>query len=90
MDYEEKPEAPLHVKRDGSVMLYGSLVAHVHRTGTHLDHYPWDWYLADGVFPFGERRTTGVTDTRQAALGQIAYALGYYGYIPPRGRKVKR
>ena len=40
------------------------VVATVVKTGTHLDDYPWDWYLADG-WTTGQLggRSSGCTDS---------------------------
>lgn len=55
----------------------GTVVAQVHKTGTHLDHYPWDWMLERVEDARrGARRTTGSTDTLAHAKGEVLDALG--------------
>lgn len=73
----------LTVKRKGlgeyEVFQHGKLVGVVAHTGTHLDHYPWDWYLADDVQPVG-RKATGAADTKKSAVDEVGYAIGnHYG-----------
>lgn len=52
------------------------IVAEAHKTGTHLDDYPWDWYVV-GDAPVKEgARTSGTTDTLRSAKDQVAIALG--------------
>lgn len=42
----------------------GEVVATVAKTGTHLDDYPWDWYLADGWTTTQlHGRSSGVTES---------------------------
>lgn len=58
------------------VFQHGKLVGEVAHTGTHLDHYPWDWFLADGVEPVVGRNATGVSETKREAVNCIGYVLG--------------
>ena len=67
------------------VCVDGRVVGEVSKTGTHLDHYPWDWMLADGVEPFvlpsGKKcRVVGVSDTLAHGVDQIAHSAGAQAY----------
>jgi hypothetical protein len=33
----------------------GLLIGTITKTGTHLDNYPWDWYMAEGMADNGKR-----------------------------------
>jgi hypothetical protein len=55
------------------------VVATVVKTGTHLDDYPWDWYLADGWTNY-QGRTTGTTDSLANAV-DIVQHLWVAGHI---------
>ena len=60
-------------------------VGEVTKTGTHLDFYPWDWMLLDGITPYVQKNghkysTTGVADTLRSAMESIAAAAGAYAY----------
>lgn len=67
---------------DYEVLDEGKVVGLAGKSGTHLDDYPWDWMLADGVEPVpnavnGHRPdTTGVAETLAKAMNQIGYSLG--------------
>lgn len=50
----------------------GETVGRVTKTGTHLDDYPWDWYI---TVPSSVRWSTGASDTLRSAKEQIRYAL---------------
>lgn len=56
------------------------------KTGTHLDDYPWDWYLLPGVYlasdlPSG-RRNQGVSDALHTAVDEVEALLGQFGVLP--------
>lgn len=73
----------LSCHRDGvgayTIYLDGTPVAQAHHTGTHLDDYPWDWYLLgnrEGV----RGKSTGAADTLRTAKDEVASALGWYSW----------
>ena len=37
------------------IMRDGQLIGVATKTGTHLDNYPWEWELSDGVADNGKR-----------------------------------
>lgn len=59
----------------------GDVVAYAVKTGTHLDDYPWDWRLADGLHFGGVQnlREGGVTDTLKAAVDYVESGINHYG-----------
>lgn len=85
------PPHPLDIKRrlrrdDDNLGPYyeaiqqGCVVGIIAKTGSHLDDYPWDWYLPEGVDPIPGRKGTGVADTLGHALDAVGYSLGnFYG-----------
>jgi hypothetical protein len=50
-------------------------VAHITKAGTHLDDYPWDWYLEYSIWPQVTGRRSGVTDTMRSAKERISLVL---------------
>ena len=61
-----------------SVHLDGEKIGDLVKTGTHLDDYPWDWSCEDGkCLPDRPIRGGMVTDTKKAAIGEIAYHCGW-------------
>ena len=62
-----------------ALLVHGVEMATVTKTGTHLDDYPWDWYLARGIEPKDGGRASGVADTMASAKRQAELALGIGG-----------
>lgn len=58
-------------------------VGEIHKTGTHLDNYPWDWHFSESGLR-GKVRTSGVSDTLRAAKETMAFQ---WGLIPPVNRE---
>lgn len=54
----------------------GKMVAEAHKTGTHLDDYPWEWYLLDAAERVDGRRGSAVEDSLRACKNSVAFALG--------------
>lgn len=63
----------------------GDIVAEAVLTGSHLDDYPWDWYLMPDADSFRvepaspqeaiSRRQSGVADTLRSAKEQVLWSL---------------
>ncbi len=76
-----------HAHGTGSYIISadGRNVGEVAKTGTHLDHYPWDWMLLDGIEPHIQKngyryKTTGAAETLRQAVDEIAAAIGFYAF----------
>ena len=56
----------------------GQTIAYAAKTGTHLDDYPWDWYIEHDVrvlYDWPDRtRTGGTVDTLRTAKDDLAHA----------------
>lgn len=59
----------------------GDVIAYAAKTGTHLDDYPWDWYLRDGMHFGGVHglKEGGVKDTLKAVVDYIESGINRYG-----------
>jgi hypothetical protein len=57
-------------------MLGEKVLAVVVKTGSHLDDYPWDWYLTTATDPIQGTKSSGVEPTLKAAKASVAYAYG--------------
>jgi hypothetical protein len=53
----------------------GITVAHANYTGSHLDDYPWGWYLAYGIEPGPGRRGSDSEDTLRSCKQSVAGVL---------------
>jgi hypothetical protein len=63
----------------------GRVVGTAAKTGTHLDNYPWDWSISDGLWedakakvPHGVR-IVGVADTLRACVDILEGRVDHYG-----------
>ena len=58
----------------------GPVLAHIVKTGTRRDNYPWEWYLHQGV-RFGARgvREQGTTQTLGEAVDLVESRIHQYG-----------
>lgn len=59
----------------------GDVVAHAVKTGSHLDDYPWDWRLADGLHFGGVQglKEGGVMDTLKGVVDYVESGINRYG-----------
>jgi hypothetical protein len=48
-------------------------IAEVHKTGTHLDNYPWDWSFEQGVTLRSKDYRTGAADSLRSAKETISF-----------------
>lgn len=55
--------------------LDGEHVATIAKTGTHLDPYPWDWYLEGKIS--GRKRDCASEQTKRDAIESVKWNLGY-------------
>jgi hypothetical protein len=51
-------------------------IGEIHKTGTHLDHYPWEWYFDHSVYAHGAGRRTGVEESYRAAKDAMNFRYG--------------
>lgn len=60
----------------------GKVVAEAHMTGSHLDNYPWTWYLV-GTCDFGSETTasTGSTESMKSAIDLIEARAESFGLV---------
>lgn len=59
----------------------GEVIASAANTGSHLDDYPWDWYLADGLHFGGVKgfREGGSAENLKGIVDKIESIVNTYG-----------
>lgn len=57
----------------------GQEVAIASKTGTHLDDYPWEWYLVDGLQFAEVTKATGVAESLKECIDVVDSRIKQYG-----------
>jgi len=83
MWYEEEPRLVTRKMKAGSyavvVAATNEKVGEIHKTGTHLDDYPWDWHFDLSRGWRNKIRTSGVSDTLKSAKEIMNFEYGRLG-----------